>query len=50
MLGNTVVLEVVQIGKEIVHTTIHKYTGTPVLPVVGVFCRVRTGGEVTVWR
>ncbi len=48
MLGNDVLLEVIEIGKEHVDSPIHKYTGKPVLPVVGVFCRVLKGGWVEV--
>ncbi len=39
-------LEITEIGKELHDSKIHRYTGAPVLPVCGIFCRVIKGGEV----
>ncbi len=48
MLGCGVKLEVIQVGKEVTRSIIHEYTGKPVLPIVGVFCTVKAGGEAAV--
>ena len=45
-LGNSAILEVLQVGKEFHNSQIHEFTGRPVLPKVGVFCRVVSGGIV----
>ncbi len=47
-LGDEVELEIIQIGKECADSPIHKYTGAPVLPNVGLFCKVLKGGWVKV--
>ncbi len=47
-LGEDVILEITEIGKEHTDSPIHKYTGKPVLPVVGVFCKVIKGGWVRI--
>ena len=39
-------LEITEIGKEMHDSKIHRYTGAPILPVCGIFCRVIKGGEV----
>ena len=43
-IGDDVVLEVIQIGKEHTDSPIHEYTGAPILPNVGLFCKVIRGG------
>lgn len=45
-LGDDVILEIMQIGKECEDSPIHRYTGAPVLPNVGIFCKVIKGGWV----
>ena len=45
-IGESVILEVLQVGKEIHDSPIHEYTGRPVLPNVGVFCSVLNGGII----
>ncbi len=47
-LGDEVELEIIQIGKECTDSPIHKYTGAPVLPNVGLFCKVLKGGWVKI--
>ncbi len=47
-IGNDVVLEIIQIGKECADSPIHEYTGAPVLPNVGLFCKVIKGGWVKI--
>ncbi|RKX95758.1 MAG: MOSC domain-containing protein [Spirochaetes bacterium] len=45
-IGESVILRVIQIGKEFHESPIHEFTGRPVLPNVGVFCSVFKGGIV----
>ena len=46
-IGRWVILEVVQIGKECEEDSfVHKYTGSCILPEVGIFCRVIVGGKI----
>ena len=45
-IGNNVILEIMQIGKECVDSPIHEYTGVPILPNIGLFCTVIKGGWV----
>lgn len=47
-IGDDVILEVIQIGKECTDSPIHEYTGAPILPNVGVFCKVIKGGWVKI--
>ena len=47
-LGDEVELEVIEIGKEHTDSPIHRYTGAPILPNVGVFCKVLNSGWVNV--
>ncbi len=44
ILGDHVILEITEIGKKCTDSPIHKYTGVPILPNVGVFCKVLKGG------
>lgn len=48
LLGESAILEVLQVGKETHDSPIHRFTGRPVLPTVGVFCRVLKGGTVRI--
>lgn len=45
-LGNTVVLEVTQIGKEDHPSIVMETFGVSLLPSEGLFCRVITGGKI----
>ncbi len=43
---NEVILKVIELGKEVHDSEIHRFTGVPVLPNVGIFCKVVKGGKI----